>query len=142
MKPLSEWTVAEVKAECSKIKGDGIPCTECAFIDTGVCDGTYPFAWRLPRWTPPDLDDMEAIRLVHPDKPWATKEESRDYVRVWSNEPYLSCSSKSADGEESYGWFVRTSNNNSIEIGNHVLHSLPRGEKINIEDELRKAGRI
>lgn len=81
-KPLGEWTLAEVKAECKK---HDTGCNSCTFYSTvGHCRisqnddfSDCPEAWDLsepPRWTEQDKDDGRMIRCV---LPW-TKSVSRD----------------------------------------------------------------
>lgn len=82
-KPLSEWTLAEVKAECKKHDRG---CNSCMFYSTvGHCrisqNGDFsdcpfsdcPEAWDLsepPRWTEQDKEDAMMIkRLI----PWANQ---------------------------------------------------------------------
>lgn len=70
-KPLKDWTLGEIKAECKK---HGSKHTGCVFWDDGgYCrledrlDKTYPQAWDLsepPGWTEQDKADAEAIRRV------------------------------------------------------------------------------
>lgn len=79
-KPLSEWTLAEVKAECKKHDRG---CNSCMFYSTvGHCrisqNGDFsdcpfsdcPEAWDLsepPRWTEQDKEDAKALRRLIPD---------------------------------------------------------------------------
>lgn len=77
-KPLSEWTLAEVKAECEK---HDTGCNSCTFYSTvGHCRisqnddfSDCPEAWDLsepPRWTEQDKEDAMMIkRLI----PWANQ---------------------------------------------------------------------
>lgn len=76
-KPLSEWTLAEIKAECKKHTSK---CTDCPFWTDADCRihinmvlGDYPEKWDLsepPRWTEQDKEDAMMIkRLI----PWANQ---------------------------------------------------------------------
>ena len=70
-KPLSEWTLGEIKAECEKHKS----CTaECpAYSDRleseHLCRIRYfPNTWDLsepPRWTEQDKEDAKAIKRIY-----------------------------------------------------------------------------
>lgn len=79
-KPLSEWTLGEVKAECVKrnsfCEADGtcpffVPRSEklhCKIMnDVGK---VHPKIWDLsepPRWTEQDKEDAKALRRLIPD---------------------------------------------------------------------------
>lgn len=73
-KPLSEWTLAEIKAECKKHTSK---CTDCPFWTDADCRihinmvlGDYPEKWDLsepPRWTEQDKEDAKAIKRIFPD---------------------------------------------------------------------------
>lgn len=90
-KPLSEWTLAEVKAECKK---HDTGCNSCTFYSTvGHCRisqnddfSDCPEAWDLsepPRWTEQDKEDAKAVRHL---MPWATKVgRGRDYDSLMLN---------------------------------------------------------
>ena len=78
VKPLSEWTLGEIKAECKK---HGNKHTGCVFWADGgavrycrlekALDKTYPQAWDLaepPHWTEQDKEDAKQIRHL---LPWA-----------------------------------------------------------------------
>ena len=70
-KPLSEWTLAEVKAECKKHTSK---CTDCPFWTDADCRihinmvlGDYPEKWDLsepPCWTEQDKEDAKMIKRV------------------------------------------------------------------------------
>ena len=73
-KPLKDWTLGEIKAECKK---HGNKHTGCVFwADGGVVgycrledalDKTYPQAWDLaepPRWTEQDKEDAKALKRL------------------------------------------------------------------------------
>lgn len=95
-KPLSEWTLAEVKAECVKrnsfCEADGtcpffVPRSEklhCKIMnDVGK---VHPKIWDLsepPCWTEQDKEDAKAVRHL---MPWATKVgRGRDYDSLMLN---------------------------------------------------------
>lgn len=71
-KPLSEWTLGEVKAECEKHTAHCVGCplwTDAAGcrLDTSCYRDNDPKRWDLsepPRWTEQDKEDAEAIRRV------------------------------------------------------------------------------
>lgn len=74
-KPLSEWTLAEVKAECKK---HDTCCNSCTFYSTiGHCRisqnddfSDCPEAWDLsepPRWTEQDKEDAKSIKAIFPE---------------------------------------------------------------------------
>ena len=71
-KPLSEWTLAEVKAECKKHTSK---CTDCPLwtdaagcrLDTSSYRDNDPKKWDLsepPRWTEQDREDAKMIKRV------------------------------------------------------------------------------
>lgn len=70
-KPLKDWTLGEIKAECKK---HGRKHTGCVFWGGGgYClleerlDKTYPEAWDLsepPRWTEQDKEDARALKRM------------------------------------------------------------------------------
>lgn len=70
-KPLKDWTLGEIQAECKKHGGKH---TGCVFWDGGgYClleerlDKTYPEAWDLsepPRWTEQDKEDAKALKRL------------------------------------------------------------------------------
>ena len=73
-KPLKDWTLGEIKAECKKHKDKH---TGCVFWDDGgavsYCqlekrlDKTYPQAWDLsepPRWTEQDKADAKVLKRL------------------------------------------------------------------------------
>lgn len=73
-KPLSEWTLAEIKAECKKHTSK---CTDCLFWTDAGCRiqinmvlDDYPEKWDLsepPRWTEQDKEDARALKRLIPD---------------------------------------------------------------------------
>lgn len=78
-KPLSEWTLGEVKAECEKTEDCSV-CRFCSKKESGIChivdlvvDSDFPDSWDLsepPRWTEQDKEDAMMIkRLI----PWANQ---------------------------------------------------------------------
>lgn len=72
-KPLSEWTLAEVKAECKKHTSK---CTDCLFwtdtdcrIQINMALADYPEKWDLsepPRWTEQDKQDAANMKRALP----------------------------------------------------------------------------
>lgn len=83
-KPLKDWTLGEIKAECEEHEQN---CESCPFYSVSYCKITrrvtnrVPEDWDLsepPRWTEQDKEDAkEARRLM----PWATKVgRGRDYA--------------------------------------------------------------
>ena len=77
-KPLSEWTLGEVKAECEKHTAHCVGCplwTDAAGcrLDTSCYRDNDPKEWDLsepPRWTEQDKEDAMMIkRLI----PWANQ---------------------------------------------------------------------
>lgn len=87
-KPLSEWTLAEVKAECVKrnsfCEADGtcpffVPRSEklhCKIMnDVGK---VHPKIWDLsepPRWTEQDKEDAKAIKRIFPDATYLKRQD-------------------------------------------------------------------
>lgn len=91
-KPLSEWTLGEIAAECEKhagyCKADACPLFT---VDTEDCKikeicRIYPRFWIFsepPRWTEQDKEDAKAVRHL---MPWATKVgRGRDYDSLMLN---------------------------------------------------------
>lgn len=72
-KPLSEWTLGEIKAECEKREKN---CRGCSFdINPNECrvmEATRfrcPDSWDLsepPRWTEQDKEDARALKRLIP----------------------------------------------------------------------------
>ena len=87
-KPLSEWTLGEIKAECVKrnsfCEADGT----CPFFvlrseklhckimnDVGIAP---PKIWDLsepPRWTEQDKEDAKAIKRIFPDATYLKRQD-------------------------------------------------------------------
>lgn len=74
-KPLSEWTLGEVKAECEKHTAHCVGCplwTDAAGcrLDTSCYRDNDPKKWDLsepPRWTEQDKEDARKIKAIFPD---------------------------------------------------------------------------
>ena len=72
-KPLSEWTLGEVKAECEKTEDCSV-CRFCSKKESGIChivdlvvDSDFPDSWDLsepPRWTEQDKADAKALKRL------------------------------------------------------------------------------
>lgn len=72
-KPLSEWTLAEVKAECKK---HTLKCADCLFwtdtdcrIQINMALADYPEKWDLSeplRWTEQDKQDAANMKRALP----------------------------------------------------------------------------
>lgn len=67
-KPLSEWTLAEVKAECEKHEFCKAECPAYRLEGDRLCRIRYsPTTWDLsepPRWTEQDKEDAKMIKRV------------------------------------------------------------------------------
>ena len=71
-KPLSEWTLGEVKAECEKHTAHCVGCplwTDAAGcrLDTSCYRDNDPKKWDLsepPRWTEQDKEDAKALKRM------------------------------------------------------------------------------
>ena len=83
-KPLSEWTLGEVKAECEKHTAHycvGCPLwTDAAGcrLDTSCYRGNDPKQWDLsepPRWTEQDKEDAKAIKRIFPDATYLKRQD-------------------------------------------------------------------
>lgn len=84
-KPLSEWTLGEIKAECEKREKK---CGGCSFgINPGECrvmEATRfscPDSWDLsepPRWTEQDKEDARALKrlIANASHVWRSSEGS------------------------------------------------------------------
>lgn len=95
-KPLSEWTLGEIKAECKRCNGNCInavcPMVKWISKDEMACviirelRKPTPASWDLsepPRWTEQDKEDAKAVRHL---MPWATKVgRGRDYDSLMLN---------------------------------------------------------
>lgn len=71
-KPLSEWTLAEVMAECDKHRICNAKCPAYRPSDESFCRlGDTPSSiWDLsepPRWTEQDKEDARVLRRLIPD---------------------------------------------------------------------------
>lgn len=74
-KPLSEWTLGEVKAECEKHTAHCVGCplwTDAAGcrLDTSCYRDNDPKRWDLsepPCWTEQDKEDAKALKRLIPD---------------------------------------------------------------------------
>lgn len=80
-KPLSEWTLAEVMAECDKHRSCNAECPAYRPSDESFCRlGDAPSSiWDLsepPRWTEQEVERVKAIKLIYPNAKSITK-----YVR-------------------------------------------------------------
>ena len=71
-KPLSEWTLGEIKQRCDSccaIPEDCVGCPACRA--NGACAIGEPFGyWDLsepPRWTEQDKEDARALKRLIPD---------------------------------------------------------------------------
>lgn len=71
-KPLSEWTLREIKAECEKHTAHCVGCplwTDAAGcrLDTSCYRDNDPKKWDLsepPRWTEQDKEDAKALKRM------------------------------------------------------------------------------
>lgn len=94
-KPLKDWTLGEIKAECEKHKQGCEPCPFYHVLDdvsfSSNCKARQlvnkcPDDWDLsesPRWTEQDKEDAKAVRHL---MPWATKVgRGRDYDSLMLN---------------------------------------------------------
>lgn len=81
-KPLAEWTLAEVKAECEKY---AVCSPECRAYNDKLeraiaCRARFaPGAWDLsepPRWTEQDKEDAKAIVRVFGNKGFVERDGS------------------------------------------------------------------
>lgn len=87
-KPLSEWTLGEIKQRCASCCAIPEDCVGCpARRANGYCAIGEPFEyWDLsepPRWTEQDKEDAKAVRHL---MPWATKVgRGRDYDSLMLN---------------------------------------------------------
>lgn len=81
-KPLSEWTLGEIKTECGKREKK---CKGCLFdINPNKCrvmEATRfrcPDSWDLsepPRWTEQDKEDAKAIKRIFPDATYLKRQD-------------------------------------------------------------------
>ena len=67
-KPLSEWTLGEIKVECKKYSACGPECRIYNPVGDSLCKvRNAPCGWDLsepPRWTEQDKEDAKVIRHV------------------------------------------------------------------------------
>ena len=82
-KPLKDWTLGEIKAECKKKNNTCMHEKSCPLITTGKSSGTpfcrivaapkgglLPANWDLsepPRWTEQEIKMAKAIKALWPD---------------------------------------------------------------------------
>lgn len=87
-KPLSEWTLGEIKAECVKRNSFCEAYGACPFFvsrseklhckimnDVGK---VHPKKWDLsepPRWTEQDKEDAKAIKRIFPDATYLKRQD-------------------------------------------------------------------
>lgn len=68
-KPLKDWTLGEVKMECSSHDD----CEGCHFHHSAFCDqhgALCPDEWDLsekPRWTEQEVERAKAVKLLYPE---------------------------------------------------------------------------
>ena len=67
-KPLKDWTLGEIKAECEKHECCTAECPACRLENGRPCRIKYsPNTWNLsgpPRWTEQDKEDAKMIKRV------------------------------------------------------------------------------
>lgn len=71
-KPLKDWTLGEIKAECEKHPGACSKNRDCPFVDDVGCVivravEDVPYMWDLfepPRWTEQDKEDAKALKRL------------------------------------------------------------------------------
>lgn len=70
-KPLSEWTLEEIKAECEKHECCTVECPAYRLENERRCRIKYPpNTWDLSeplRWTEQDKEDARKIKAIFPD---------------------------------------------------------------------------
>ena len=70
-KPLSEWTLGEIKAECEKHECCTVECPAYRLESKRRCRIKYsPNTWDLSeplRWTEQDKEDARKIKAIFPD---------------------------------------------------------------------------
>ena len=82
-KPLKDWTLGEVKAECEKHTAHCVGCplwTDAAGcrLDTSCYRDNDPKKWDLsepPRWTEQDKADAKAIKRIFPDATYLKRQD-------------------------------------------------------------------
>lgn len=82
-KPLKDWTLGEVKAECEKHTAHCVGCplwTDAAGcrLDTSCYRDNDPKQWDLsepPRWTEQDKADAKAIKRIFPDATYLKRQD-------------------------------------------------------------------
>ena len=93
-KPLSEWTLGEVKVECEKTKD----CSVCRFRskkESGMChivdlvvDSDFPDAWDLsepPRWTDDEIEFAKMFKAACKNKIFFER-LSGSQILLWGEE--------------------------------------------------------
>lgn len=78
-KPLSEWTLGEIKAECKKCMN----CDNCLF--DSICDTTAD-EWEIENSISPTASEIEICKAL--GAKWISKEQGwPDNVMLWETEP-------------------------------------------------------
>ena len=93
-KPLSEWTLGEVKAECEKHTAHCVGCplwTDAAGcrLDTSCYRDNDPKRWDLsepPRWTEQDKEDAKALRRLIPDAYILCRYSANTFLKLYDRD--------------------------------------------------------
>lgn len=91
-KPLSDWTLGEVKEHCKEQRDTPARCTGCKMQK--YCDQYFgrqgdaaaPKYWDLtdpPRWTEQEVEIAKAVKLLFPSA--EELEEADPDIRIWGN---------------------------------------------------------
>lgn len=101
-KPLSEWTLGEIKSECKRCNGNCInavcPMVKWISKDEMACviirelRKPTPASWDLsepPRWTEQDKEDANAVRRLFPETEKITKYADGDIKLSFSDGTWL-----------------------------------------------------
>ena len=93
-KPLSEWTLREIKAECEKHTAHCVGCplwTDAAGcrLDTSCYRDNDPKKWDLsepPRWTEQDKEDAKALRRLIPDAYILCRYSANTFLKLYDRD--------------------------------------------------------
>ena len=90
-KPLSEWTLGEIKQRCDSCCAIPEDCVGCpARRANGACAVGEPFEyWDLsepPRWTEQDKEDAKALRRLIPDAYILCRYSANTFLKLYDRD--------------------------------------------------------
>ena len=94
-KPLKDWTLGEIKAECEKRPCVHRPTNDCPFYGVEGCaikqatEKRTPNNWDLsepPRWTEQDKEDAKAVRRLIPDAYILCRYSANTFLKLYDRD--------------------------------------------------------